>query len=478
MAHSAKQQWSFGAAVMLLLSQVGALGCATTHPMGGGRSAGFGSHRVVTALPEGGGRYRLVSEGHEVQVVDVKAGGVRRVRKGTINDNPTAWYQREWHKDRAQRRSNVTVGSGDRSFSVLGGRLLGYRETDGNLIESPRLTVSVRELAFIVHGDGADGLLVAAERDGDLALVELRVSDLSVVRELLLPAHPGEGRPSVWVSGDRVFVTALTHQGLCVRTVQRSDLTPMDERHLPVPGPDAPERHEEFRAAASPRGRWLAVHLVERDRVLVVDTATGDLVRDLLGFDGLYGFSDDEHVLRLDVPCSSEACDDDAEVYVPIEPAGDELRLRHDAFAWTQLEHSFVWGISVDLKTVKRWDFAELGREHSYSLEGDLLSAPHDKLDAEYGAEQGRVYNYPLVVAFDRRGQLLVAEWDGRDLRLSRVQERSSESLLRMALGDVEMVNIDVDADALVVIRGDGSLIAFDLATNPVRERARLPAEP
>jgi hypothetical protein len=47
-----------------------------------------------------------------------------------------------------------------------------------------------------------------------------------------------------------------------------------------------------------------------------------------------------------------------------------------------------------------------------------------------------------------------------------------------MALRDVEMVNIDVDADALVVISGDGSLIAFDLGTSPVRERARLAADP
>ena len=56
-------------------------------------------------------------------------------------------------------------------------------------------------------------------------------------------------------------------------------------------------------------------------------------------------------------------------------------------------------------------------------------------------------------------------------------QERNVEALLRVSLQDVEMVHIDVDADALVVIGGDGSLVAFDLATRPVQERDRLPAE-
>lgn len=105
MARVATQQRVFGTAVMLVLSQWGVLGCAHTQ---GGRGAIFGSNRVVAALPEGAGRYRLVSERQEVQVIELRAGRARRVRKETINDT---------------------------------------------------------------------------ERSGDLALVELRVSDLSVARE-------------------------------------------------------------------------------------------------------------------------------------------------------------------------------------------------------------------------------------------------------------------------------------------------------
>jgi hypothetical protein len=422
--------------------------------------------RVKQVDELGGGRYLVVYESGAEQGIEVDARGARpfSYRK---QDDPR-WLAR-WLNgviDGPKWTYGGYVGTPTRVFATRRGTLFMHDRTDGKLLASRDLGSDAA--AHIVSADASGTtLLVSSVRAAAVVLQELSSGDLSTLRELVVPLRAGED-PRPWgveAAGAYVHVPAPSLQGVRLVRVTRASLTASGE--LWIRGTDWSDGLDSVLMWTSAGGRWLALSRPDSaEHVLVVDSASFRIVRTIAADDAAIAFSPDERAMSITTGCACDGVEDHEESFVVLDAPGAELRLRWEHYSRFAMERGFVWAITEDLKTVVRWDFDHFARARSYALTGIVHAGPHAQgaFGPAYENYDGEVYNYPVSVAFDASGELLVAQWDGQSVLLARIREQGATFLLQRRWRDLAYVTLDLSADALLVLAADGTLSGYALS--------------
>lgn len=438
----------------------------------------------------GAGRVRLQFASKQLVDVELTAAGLRASElewTPLVDDVLPAWTRLLQRRHRLEYEF-WPAAEGEALFATRQGELHKFDRAAGTLLGSLELSLDGRAEIVHVAGAGADLLVSLSEADA-LVMLNVRGADLGTTRRQRLEVRPGErfgrivnearpdGVPARTIAG-HIYLAMLSEAYVRLQRLRVSDgqldgelvIALPDTRYAEDDDPDS----EAVWLTTSPGARWLAVQRDSRtnERIAVVDRAPLRLVRIADAERSKVGFSDDGALMTFTTDCACDSSDYEVEVFeLPAAPE-PSLRLRHQHYPVFGTKPGFVWAIDSTLTAAQRWDTADLGRAHHYSLKGvirtermgfdpQLVEVPLD--DAK--PPRVEVWSYPLDIQFDEHGLLFVTEWDGRRLTVSEVLEAGGSSvLLDRAVSDLVFAHLDVGSDTLWTVARSGTVEVQRLA--------------